>query len=72
MKIHSDYLFNYRIKLCFRNLKAIFFKCDDGFSPSLAMDGDCQPDGNWQLDSAGIVCAASMTLTGKLKLKVIK
>ena len=42
----------------------ITFKCDDGLSPSLAMDAECQPDGNWQPDPAGVVCAALMTFTG--------
>ena len=36
----------------------ITIKCDDGFRPSLAMDGECQPDGNWQPDPAGVVCTA--------------
>ena len=49
----------------------ITFECDDGFSPSLAMNSECQPDGNWQPDPAGVVCAASMTFTGKLKLMLL-
>ena len=49
----------------------ITFKCDDGFSPSLAMNFECQPDGNWQPDPAGVVCAASITFTGKLNLMLL-
>ena len=47
------------------------YLCDDGFSPSLAMNSECQPDGNWQPDPAGVVCTASMTFTGKLKLMLL-
>ena len=46
----------------------ITFKCDDGFNPSLVMDAECQPDGNWQPDPAGVVCTAAMTSNGKLML----
>ena len=51
----------------------IAFKCDDGFSPSLAMDAECQPNGNWQPDPAGVVCTAATTskINGKLNDMII-
>ena len=35
------------------------------------MDAECQPDGNWQPDPAGVVCTAAMTSNGKLMLSCI-
>ena len=49
----------------------ITFKCDDVFSPPLAINAECQLDGNWQPDPAGVVCTASITFTGKLKLMLL-
>ena len=48
----------------------ITFTCDDGFSPSLAIDAEFQPDGNWQPDPAGVVCTAEASLSSQLLNRV--
>ena len=50
---------------------SVTYMCDDGFSPSLAMDAECQPDGNWQPDPAGVVCTAAITSNGTLNDAII-
>ena len=49
----------------------VTFICDDGFSPSLTMYAECQPDGNWQPDPAGVVCTAATTSNGTLNDVII-
>ena len=35
------------------------------------MDAECQPDGNWQPDPAGVVCTAATTSNGTLNDVII-